>query len=201
MKKIIIASNNQNKVEEIRNILKDFKFNIVSLKDENINIEVEEDGKTFMENAFKKAYEIYKGREDCMVMADDSGLSVDILDGKPGIYSARFAGIHGDDKKNNEKLLSCLKGIPFEKRSAKFLCSIVLIVNNQKTIKVEGSIEGFITDKEIGHNGFGYDPLFYIPELKKTAAELTKDEKNSISHRAIALKNLCQEIRRLNWGE
>ncbi|URZ04084.1 XTP/dITP diphosphatase [Clostridium felsineum] len=201
MKKIIIASNNQNKVEEIRNILKDFKFNIVSLKDENINIEVEEDGKTFMENAFKKAYEIYKVREDCMVMADDSGLSVDILDGKPGIYSARFAGIHGDDKKNNEKLLSCLKGIPFEKRSAKFLCSIVLIVNNQKTIKVEGSIEGFITDKEIGHNGFGYDPLFYIPELKKTAAELTKDEKNSISHRAIALKNLCQEIRRLNWGE
>ncbi|MCR3761586.1 XTP/dITP diphosphatase [Clostridium felsineum] len=201
MKKIIIASNNQNKVEEIRNILKDFKFNIVSLKDENIDIEVEEDGKTFMENAFKKAYEIYKVREDCMVMADDSGLSVDILDGKPGIYSARFAGIHGDDKKNNEKLLSCLKGIPFEKRSAKFLCSIVLIVNNQKTIKVEGSIEGFITDKEIGHNGFGYDPLFYIPELKKTAAELTKDEKNSISHRAIALKNLCQEIRRLNWGE
>ncbi|KHD36988.1 nucleoside-triphosphate diphosphatase [Clostridium acetobutylicum] len=201
MKKIIIASNNQNKIREIKQILKEFDFNIVSLKEENIDIDVEEDGKTFIENAYKKAYEIYKMRKDCMVIADDSGLTVDELEGAPGIYSARFAGIHGDDKKNNEKLLSLLEGVPFEKRNAQFVCSIVLIIDEANSIKVEGEISGFITDKEIGTKGFGYDPLFYVPELKKTFAELTEDEKNSISHRAIALKKLCSEMKKLNWGE
>ncbi|AAK80612.1 XTP/dITP diphosphohydrolase [Clostridium acetobutylicum] len=201
MKKIIIASNNQNKIREIKQILKEFDFNIVSLKEENIDIDVEEDGKTFIENAYKKAYEIYKMRKDCMVIADDSGLTVDELEGAPGIYSARFAGIHGDDKKNNEKLLSLLEGVPFEKRNAQFVCSIVLIIDEANSIKVEGEISGFITDKEIGTKGFGYDPLFYVPEFKKTFAELTEDEKNSISHRAIALEKLCSEMKKLNWGE
>ncbi|ADZ21711.1 putative deoxyribonucleotide triphosphate pyrophosphatase [Clostridium acetobutylicum EA 2018] len=201
MKKIIIASNNQNKIREIKQILKEFDFNIVSLKEENIDIDVEEDGKTFIENAYKKAYEIYKMRKDCMVIADDSGLTVDELEGAPGIYSARFTGIHGDDKKNNEKLLSLLEGVPFEKRNAQFVCSIVLIIDEANSIKVEGEISGFITDKEIGTKGFGYDPLFYVPEFKKTFAELTEDEKNSISHRAIALEKLCSEMKKLNWGE
>lgn len=201
MKKVIIASNNQNKIKEIKEILGKFSLEIVSLKEEKINIEVEENGNTFMENAYKKAYEIYKIKNDCMVMADDSGLMVDILDGKPGIYSARFAGVHGDSKKNNEKLLSLLNGVPFEKRTAKFVCDIVFIVNEKKIIKVYGEVNGYITDKEKGNSGFGYDPIFYIPKLHKTFAELTSDEKNSISHRAIALKNLCAEIKKLNWRD
>ncbi|PJI10382.1 MULTISPECIES: XTP/dITP diphosphatase [Clostridium] len=201
MKKVIIASNNQNKIKEIKEILSDFPLEVVSLKEEKIDIEVEENGSTFMENAYKKAYEIYKLKKDCMVMADDSGLMVDVLDGKPGIYSARFAGVHGDSEKNNEKLLSLLKGIPFEKRTAKFVCAIVFIVNGENIIKVSGEVTGYITDKEKGDSGFGYDPLFYIPKFNKTFAELVSDEKNSISHRAVALKNLCAEIKKLNWRD
>lgn len=194
MKKIIVASNNENKIREIKQILKTFPYEIISLKEANIIVEVEEDGKTFMENAYKKASEIFKLRPDCMVLSDDSGLMVDILNGAPGVYSARYAGEHGNSKKNNEKLLSELKGKKPEERGAKFVCEMVLIINNNKVIKVQGEVEGYITEEERGKDGFGYDPLFYIKEYDKTFAEMSSEEKNKISHRAKALKKLKEEI-------
>lgn len=197
MNNVIIASNNKNKIKEIKEILKDYKFSILSQSEAGIDIDVEENGQTFMENAYKKAAEIHKLKNGSMVIADDSGLAVEALNGAPGIYSARFAGEHGNDSKNNEKLLEMLKGVPFEKRKAKFICAIVFIIDDNNIIKVQGEVEGYIAEKEAGKDGFGYDPLFYMPKYNKTFAEITSDEKNSISHRAIALKRLLEEIKRL----
>lgn len=129
-----------------------------------------------------------------MVIADDSGLMVDALNGAPGIYSARFAGEHGNYKKNNEKLLRELDGKKVEERKAKFVCSIVFIIDKDNVIKVQGEINGIIGEKEIGEDGFGYDPLFYIPEYKKTFAQMDSQTKNSISHRGKALKILKCEL-------
>lgn len=199
MKDLIIASSNKGKIQEIKEILKKYKLNIMSQKEAGVDIEVDEDGSTFMENAYKKAYEIYKLKKDSIVMADDSGLMVDALDGAPGIYSARFAGEHGNSEKNNEKLLELLKGVPFEKRKAKFVCAIVLIIDNKTVIRAQGEVYGYITEEARGKDGFGYDPLFHVPEYNKTFAEITSDEKNTISHRARALKKLSEEISKLSW--
>ncbi|ERI94238.1 non-canonical purine NTP pyrophosphatase, RdgB/HAM1 family [Clostridiales bacterium oral taxon 876 str. F0540] len=196
MKKLIIASNNAHKVDEIKAILSEFPVDVVSLKEAGINIDVEEDGTTFMENAYKKAYEIFKIAEDSMVLSDDSGLMVEALGGEPGVFSARFAGEHGNDKKNNEKLLSQLEGKKFEERKAKFVSAIVLIMDNDRIIKVQGEIEGYIRENEIGKGGFGYDPLFWVPEYNKTFGELSSEEKNKISHRARALEKLKNELRK-----
>lgn len=204
MKKLIVASNNQGKIKEIKQILSKYDINIVSLKDEKIDIEVEENGTTFMENAYIKASMIHKLVKDCMVLADDSGLMVDCLNGAPGIYSARFAGEHGNSKKNNDKLLDLLskkdkdkKTAKKDKKTAKFVCSMVLIVNDNKVIKVQGEVSGEIIDKEKGMNGFGYDPLFYMPEYNMTFGEMDSGLKNSISHRANALKKLEKEIEQI----
>lgn len=199
MKDLIIASNNKGKIQEIKEILNKYKLNIVSQKEAGVDIEVDEDGSTFMENAYKKAHEIYKLKNDSIVIADDSGLMVDALDGAPGIYSARFAGEHGNSEKNNEKLLELLKGLPFEKRKAKFVCAIVLFIDDKTVIRAQGEVDGYITEEPRGKDGFGYDPLFYIEEYNKTFAEITSDEKNTISHRARALKKLSQEISELYW--
>lgn len=201
MKKLIVASNNAHKIEEIKDILSDFNLNVTSLKDEGIDIDVVEDGTTFLENSYKKADAIaqyLKGRdeEDFMVMADDSGIVVDYLNGEPGVYSARYAGEHGNDAKNNEKLLNKLKGVPFENRTARFVCAIVLITSNGEVIKVEGKTEGYVTEEIRGKENFGYDPLFYVEDFQKTFAEMTSDEKNSISHRGRALKELKEEMKR-----
>lgn len=190
MKKIIVASNNENKINEIKAILKDFPFEIISLREADISVEVEEDGTTFLENAHKKAKEIFNLKKDCMVLADDSGLEVETLNGAPGVYSARFAGEHGNSKKNNEKLLRMLEGKSFEDRKAKFVCALVLILADNKFIEVQGEAEGYITDQEKGKDGFGYDPLFYVKEYNKTFAQMKSEEKNKISHRAKALKML-----------
>ncbi|KGM95950.1 nucleoside-triphosphate diphosphatase [Clostridium novyi A str. 4552] len=190
MKKLIVASNNQHKIEEIKEMLKEFNLDVISLKEAGINIDVEENGVTFAENAHIKAAEIFKIVKDSMVLADDSGLMVEALNGEPGVYSARYAGEHGNDKKNNEKLLSKLKGIKFEDRKAKFICAMELIVDDNTFIKVQGEVKGYILEEERGENGFGYDPLFYVPKFDKTTAEMTSKEKNSISHRGKALKNL-----------
>ncbi|KEH98480.1 nucleoside-triphosphate diphosphatase [Clostridium botulinum C/D str. BKT12695] len=190
MKKLIVASNNQHKIEEIKEMLKEFNLDVISLKEAGINIDVEENGVTFAENAHIKASEIFKIVKDSMVLADDSGLMVEALNGEPGVYSARYAGEHGNDKKNNEKLLSKLKGIKFEDRKAKFICAMELIVDENTSIKVEGEVKGYILEAQRGKNGFGYDPLFYVPKFDKTTAEMTSKEKNSISHRGKALKNL-----------
>ncbi|KEI05705.1 XTP/dITP diphosphatase [Clostridium botulinum] len=194
MKKIIVASNNQHKIEEIKEILKGFDLNILSLKEAGINVDVEENGTTFAENAHIKAEEIFKLVKDAMVLADDSGLMVDILNGEPGVYSARYSGEHGNDKKNNEKLLSKLNGVKFTERKAKFVCAIELIVDENTIIDVQGEVEGYILEKERGVSGFGYDPLFYVPQFNKSMAEITPEEKNSISHRGKALKKLKKSI-------
>ncbi len=201
MKKLIVASNNKNKIIEIKEILSKYSIEVLSLKEANINIDVEEDGTTFMENAYKKANEIYKILKNKMVLADDSGLVVDCLDGAPGVYSARFAGEHGNSKKNNEKLLELLKEKDCKDKKAKFVCAMVLISDIGKVIKVQGEIDGTIINEEKGSNGFGYDPVFYIPEYKMTFAEMNSDLKNSISHRANALKKLEREIINLMGDE
>lgn len=194
MKKLIVASNNQHKIEEIKEMLKEFNLDVISLKEAGIDIDVEENGTTFAENAHIKAYEIFKIVKDAMVLADDSGLMVEALNGEPGVYSARYAGEHGNDKKNNEKLLSKLKEFKFEDRKAKFVCAMELIIDEARTITVQGEVKGYILEEQRGENGFGYDPLFYVPEYKKTTAEMTPEEKNSISHRGKALKNLKKSI-------
>lgn len=199
MKKIILASNNKHKIDEIKESLKELNFEIKSLKDENIDIDVEEDGTTFEENAKKKAVEIAKylknrGEKEFIVMADDSGLAVEYLKGDPGVYSARYAGVHGDDVANNLKLLKNLEGVPSNKRRAKFICSIALVDSNDKYIAINGDVEGIITNELKTTEGFGYDPLFYYEPFQKTFNELTMEEKNSISHRGVALEKLKKEL-------
>ncbi|PIG99636.1 XTP/dITP diphosphatase [Clostridium combesii] len=193
-KEVIVASNNKDKIREIKEILKKFNIDALSMKEAGIDIDIEEDGNTFMENAYKKAATIYEILPNYMVIADDSGLMVDALNGAPGIYSARFAGEHGNYKKNNEKLLKELDGKKVEERKAKFVCSIVFIIDKDNVIRVQGEINGVIGEKEIGEDGFGYDPLFYIPEYKKTFAQMDSQTKNSISHRGEAFRKLKYEL-------
>lgn len=197
MKKLLVASNNEHKIKEIKKILSKYPFDIMSLKEAGIDIDVEEDGTTFMENAYKKAAEIYDKYESYMVLADDSGLMVEFLGGAPGVYSARFAGEHGNSKKNNHKLLELLKGQSGETRKAKFVCALVLIVDRNTVIKVQGEVDGIISEEEKGLNDFGYDPLFYIPEYDMTFAEMGPELKNNISHRARALEKLDDALSKL----
>jgi XTP/dITP diphosphohydrolase len=197
MKKLIVASNNDHKIKEIKEMLSQFPFEVLSLKEANINIDVEETGSTFIENADIKASEIFKIADGNMVLADDSGLSVEALNGAPGVFSARFAGEHGDTKANNDKLLYLLEGIDEEQRKAKFICAMVLIVNEDEIVKVQGEVEGIITAEFRGDEGFGYDPLFFVPEYKKTFAQMSSEEKNAISHRGRALDKLKSELEKL----
>jgi XTP/dITP diphosphohydrolase len=193
MNKIILASNNAHKIKEIKEILSDFHFEVISLLEAGINVEIDEDGKTFEENAFKKAKEIMDlTGQACL--ADDSGLEVYALNGAPGVYSARFSGEHGNSRKNNDKLLELMKEVPDNKRGARFVSSIVLLFPDGREIKVEGYVEGIIGYEEKGAEGFGYDPLFFIPELQKTFAQLGSREKNAISHRGEALKLLKMKL-------
>ncbi|MBN7576631.1 MULTISPECIES: XTP/dITP diphosphatase [Clostridium] len=202
MKKLILASNNKKKIKEMKEILKEIDIEVRSLEDERINIDVVEDGKTFEENAKKKAKEIYEyllERKDSnfIVLADDSGLEVNYLNGEPGIYSARYAGEHGNDSKNNEKLLNKLKGVLKSNRGAKFICQLAMFTDKREYFKVTGEVEGYIIEELHGDGGFGYDPLFFYEPLDKTFAELTSEEKNEISHRGKALKELKKVIIKL----
>lgn len=200
-RKLVISTGNQNKVKEIKDILSDLNIEVVSKKDLGLaNIQVEEDGDTLEENSLKKARELSK-RIDYMVVADDSGLFVDQLDGKPGVHSSRYGGEEGNDSKNNRKLLDELKGIPLEKREAKFKSIIALITEDKKEIIVYGECKGRIGFEEKGKNGFGYDPLFIPHGYKKTFGEIGEEEKNKISHRSNALKNLKLELARLLDGD
>lgn len=186
---LLAATRNKNKIKEIKEILKDMPIKILSLDDLDINIEVDEDGTTFEENAYKKAYEIMKVT-NMPTIADDSGLEVYALNGAPGVYSARFSGVHGDDKKNNEKLLNLLKDVPDENRGARFVCVISLIFPDGRKKFARGEIEGKIAHEVRGNGGFGYDPLFIVPEYEMTFAELGSEIKNKISHRGKALEEL-----------
>ena len=201
MKRLILASNNKKKIKEMQEILKELNIEVKSLENENINIDVVEDGKTFEENAKKKAKEIYefllkRGDKNFIVLADDSGLTVEYLNGEPGIYSARYAGEHGNDKKNNEKLLKNLRGVHKENRGAKFICQLALFTERGEYFKVTGEVNGYIIEELHGEGGFGYDPLFFYEPLNKTFAQLTSEEKNEISHRGVALKELKKIIRK-----
>ena len=194
--RIVLATNNTHKAQEIKNILSDLKAEILSLKDFPPYVIPEETGKTFEENALIKAREAFKCT-NTISLADDSGLEVDALDRSPGIMSARFAGPGCTYKDNNIKLLNLMKDVPDEKRGATFRC-VVAIVFDLKEIKiVEGEVKGFITKEEKGEGGFGYDPVFYYPPLGKTFAQLNPDEKNKVSHRSIAFKKAQEVLEKL----
>ncbi len=189
--KLIIASNNAHKLKEIKTLLGDRFDEIVSMKEAGIDHETIEDGTTFMENAIKKAREIVE-ISGCCAVADDSGICVDALDGAPGIYSARFCGEHGNDEANNALLLEKLKGE--ENRNAHYTCAIAFIYPDGRTVCSEGIFEGVIAETPAGNGGFGYDPLFYLPEYGKTVAQLGTEVKNEIGHRAKALRGLLEKL-------
>lgn len=193
LKEIVLASNNQGKIAEFNNIFSELGITIKSLAEFGDMPDIVEDGSTFEENAKKKA-ETIKNIINIPVIADDSGLMVDYLNGEPGIYSARFAGEEKNDEKNNQKLLSLLEGVNFENRKARFVCAIALAIPNRETIITRGICEGYIGQEFMGSNGFGYDPLFYLPEYDKTMAEIEAKLKNNISHRSKALKELIKVI-------
>lgn len=187
MKEIIIATNNQGKVKEFKNILSEMEIQLLSLKDIHMNIEVVEDGNTFKENAVKKAEEISK--LTCKItIADDSGLCVDQLGGRPGVYSARYAGENASDADRIEKLLMELHNE--QNRKAKFVCCIALAIPEQDTVTFTGECSGKIALEPSGANGFGYDPVFIPDGLEQSFAQLDSEAKNKISHRAKALKKL-----------
>ena len=195
MRKIVLASNNIKKIKELKEILKDYPYEIYSLKDMNIDIEVEEDGLTFEENAKKKAVETHqyllnKGEKGFIVLSDDSGLEVDCLNGAPGIYSARYAGEHGNDYNNNIKLLQEMKHLKGDDRRARFVCVIAVVFEDGSIKSVRGEVEGTIIEELKTEGGFGYDPLFFYKGFNKTFGEATPEEKNEISHRGNALKKL-----------
>lgn len=194
---IIVSSDNPHKLDEIKKILKDMPFNLLSKKDVGLkDLEVEEDGDTLEKNALKKAIAISE-KVDGIVIADDTGLFVDALDNRPGVYSARYAGEDATYLDNNKKLLKELEDIPMEDRTAKFR-TVIALVNKDKSYKfVIGECSGKIGLSSKGENGFGYDPLFIVDGYDKTFAELGDEIKNKISHRANALKNLKEELLKL----
>ncbi|WP_034629629.1 XTP/dITP diphosphatase [Desulfotruncus alcoholivorax] len=187
--KIVLATHNEGKVRELRQLLSGSGFEVVSLANYPDVPEVVEDGGTFEANAIKKAVETAAAVGE-ISLADDSGLEVDYLDKAPGVHSARFAGPERDDNANNQKLLQLLKGVPREKRTARFRCVIAVATPGGKVATVEGSCEGIIETQPSGNGGFGYDPLFLVPEYGKTFAELDAETKNAISHRGRALKKV-----------
>ena len=193
--KLIIASNNKHKIYEIKKILGGKFDEILSLSEANIDHDTVEDGVTFMENALKKAREIAE-ISGCPTLADDSGICCDALDGAPGVYSARFAGTHGDDENNNRHLLAMLEDKA--DKSAHYTCAMALCYPDGKEITAEGYMYGSITKDRRGERGFGYDPLFVPVGESRTVAEMTDEEKNAISHRGRALALLLE---RLNVSE
>ncbi len=194
MKRLIIATKNNGKVNEIKSLLSGYEYEVLSLKEAGIDIEIEENGDSFEENSLIKAMAVHKITGG-MVVADDSGLEVDFLNGAPGIYSARFLN-NVSDKQKYEGVLALMEGIPDEYRSARFKCAVSLVTDtSSKTFT--GNLEGKIAYKAIGENGFGYDPVFYIPEYNQTMAQIDLEIKNSISHRARAFKQLADTLK--NW--
>lgn len=191
MKEAIIATHNPGKVKEFKEILKPKGYDVKSLAEIGFTEEIEETGHTFEENAILKAEAVARAVNK-MVIADDSGLSIDNLGGRPGVYSARYAGEQKDDQANIDKVLSELKGIEKEQRTARFRCALAVSIPGEETKTVEGHVEGYIAEEPRGEYGFGYDPIFIVKDKDKTMAELTSDEKNKISHRADALKKLSK---------
>lgn len=195
--KIIFATGNEHKMVEIRMILQDLGMEIISMKEAGINIDIVEDGKSFEENAMIKASAIAGLLEvkamDAIVLADDSGLEIDYLNKEPGIYSARYAGTDTSYDIKNSLLLSRMKGVPDEKRTARFVCAIAAVFPDGQREVVRGTMEGRVAYESAGVNGFGYDPIFYLPEYGCTSAELSPEKKNELSHRGRGLR-MMREI-------
>lgn len=194
MDKIVLATRNKGKIKELRELFNPMGIEVISVEAFTSAPEVEEDGQTFEANAIKKAETISQA-VGLPALADDSGLEVDALGGQPGVLSARFAGLHATDEENNQKLIDMLKDVPPEKRTARFVCVLALAYPGEETVISRGVCEGVILSQPSGNGGFGYDPFFYVPQLKETMAQLPPSEKNRISHRGQALKKLEKVVR------
>lgn len=196
MRKIIFATGNKNKMIEIREILKDLDVEILSMKEAGISIDIEENGATFEENSQIKAEAVAKECPDAIVLADDSGLEIDYLNKEPGVYSARYMGEDTSYDIKNQALLDRLEGVPKEKRTARFVCAICAVVPGcEEPFTVRGTIEGYIGWEPAGENGFGYDPIFYVPDLDCSTAQLSMEEKNARSHRGNALRAIREVLK------
>ena len=196
VKQVLFATGNEDKLKEIRQILGE-GYRVLSLKEAGIRAHVVEDGTTFQENAIKKASEICR-LSGQIVMADDSGLEIDALNKEPGVYSARYMGEDTDYHTKNNALIRRLDGVPDEQRTARFVCVIAAAFPDGRVLTAEGVMEGRIGYEEAGSNGFGYDPIFFLPEYGCTSAELSPEEKNRISHRGRALRAMKQSLEELH---
>ena len=193
--KLILATSNKDKAREIAEILSDTPFVVTTMKEEGYDPDIVEDGKTFEENALIKARAVHALAEGAYVVADDSGLCIDALDGAPGIYSARFCGEDSTYPEKFAKIFEMLKDVPEENRTAKFVCSIAVVRPDGSEFTVRGEICGVLHEKPMGDGGFGYDPIFYVPEFGMTTAQMTKEQKNSISHRGKASRAMAEKLK------
>lgn len=193
-KRIVFATGNAGKMKEIKAVFSDFDGEILSMKEAGVDCDIKEDGSTFEENALIKARAIHALTKG-IVLADDSGLEIDYLNKEPGVYSARYLGEDTPYSVKNNNLIQRLEGVEQEKRSARFVCAIAAVLPDGTEKVLRRTIEGYIGYEERGENGFGYDPIFMVPEFNKTTAELTMEEKNKISHRGKALQAMREELR------
>ena len=193
-RRIIFATGNEGKMREIREILKDMDADVLSMREAKIEAEIAENGATFEENAVIKAQAVAKMQAGAIVLADDSGLEIDYLNREPGIYSARYMGENTPYSVKNKNLIDRLEGVPDNKRTARFVCAIAAVLPGGEVITTRGVIEGRIDYVEKGKNGFGYDPIFYVPEFGCTTAQLSAEEKNRVSHRGRALEAMKTEL-------
>ena len=198
MGRIVFATGNAGKIREIKEILAGLSMEVVSMKEAGVQVDVDENGITYEENALIKARAVAACLHgDDIVMADDSGLEIDYLNKEPGIYSARYMGEDTSYRVKNQNLIDRLEGVEDEKRTARFVCAIAAVLPDGTELTTRGVIEGRIGYEERGQGGFGYDPIFYVPELGKSTAELTEEEKNAVSHRGNALRAMEEELRKV----
>lgn len=191
--KIIFATKNKGKIQEINQIMKDTCFNIISMEEAGIDLDIEETGDTFEQNAILKATAIMNLTNE-IVLSDDSGLEVDYLNKEPGVYSSRYMGVDTPYTIKNQHILDLLKDVPNEKRTARFVSVIAAVFPNKKTLTTRAAIEGIIAHKIAGDNGFGYDPIFFVPEFGITTAQMSIEQKNKISHRGKALRLMKDKL-------
>lgn len=193
--KIVFATGNAGKVREVQAILADLGMEVITMKEAGIEIDIVEDGSTYEENALIKVREVAK-YTDAIVMADDSGIEIEHLDNGPGIFSARFLGEDTSYRIKNNYIIEQLAGVPDEKRTARYVCAIAAILPGGQELTTRAIFEGRIGYEEAGENGFGYDPIFYVPRFGKTAAQLSPEEKNQVSHRGLALEAMKAELKK-----
>lgn len=193
--RIVFATGNAGKIKEIQMIMADTGMEVVSMKEAGITLDIVEDGSTYEENALIKARAVAACTDD-IVMADDSGLEIDYLNQEPGVFSARYMGEDTSYRIKNANLIGRLDGVPEEQRTARFVCAIAAVLPDGRELTTRAAIEGRIGYEEKGSNGFGYDPIFYVPQFQKTTAELTEEEKNQVSHRGKALQLMKEELKK-----